>query len=211
MTTRRHFLQGTAAASMSMALPSMAQNQGEPMRLGLLTVKTGPLASGGIDMERALVMYLKERNNTLAGRKIELIVADTGGVPATARTKTQELVEKNRVHAIIGPNGAGKTTFVQVLLKSLGISEPDGSPTYAIVHEYRLSNGPDIYHLDCYRIENERDLAQLGLDELFEQNAFFFVEWPQKIEKILPDNAKWLYIRCAPESELREIVLTYDN
>jgi tRNA threonylcarbamoyladenosine biosynthesis protein TsaE len=113
--------------------------------------------------------------------------------------------------AIEGDMGAGKTTFVQVLLKSLGISEPDGSPTYAIVHEYRLSNGPDIYHLDCYRIENERDLAQLGLDELFEQNAFFFVEWPQKIEKILPDNAKWLYIRCAPESELREIVLTYDN
>ena len=65
-----------------------------PIRVGLLTVKTGPLASGGIDMERALVMYLKERNNVLAGRKVELIVADTAGVPATARTKTQELVER---------------------------------------------------------------------------------------------------------------------
>ncbi len=76
------------------------------IRVGLLTVKTGPLASGGIDMERALTMYLKERNDELAGRKIELIVADTGGVPATARTKTQELVERNNVHCLIGPLAA---------------------------------------------------------------------------------------------------------
>jgi branched-chain amino acid transport system substrate-binding protein len=74
--------------------------------VGLLTVKTGPLASGGIDMERALVMYLKERNNELAGRKIDLFVADTAGVPATARTKTQELVERNNVHCLIGPLAA---------------------------------------------------------------------------------------------------------
>ena len=53
-----------------------------------MTVKTGPLASGGLDMERALVMYLRERNNTLAGRKVELSVADTAGVPAQSRTKT---------------------------------------------------------------------------------------------------------------------------
>lgn len=113
--------------------------------------------------------------------------------------------------AIEGEMGAGKTTFVQELLRVLGIEKPDGSPTYAIVHEYRSNLGMPIYHLDCYRIENERDLAQLGLEELFDQAAFFFVEWPKKIEHILPDDAKWLYIRCAPDSELREIVLTYDN
>jgi branched-chain amino acid transport system substrate-binding protein len=87
--------------------PGLAQAQSkEAMRVGLVTVKTGPLASGGIDMERALTMFLKERNFTLAGRKIELIVADSGGVPANARTKTQELVEKNKVHLIIGPLAA---------------------------------------------------------------------------------------------------------
>jgi branched-chain amino acid transport system substrate-binding protein len=78
----------------------------EPIRLGLLTTKTGPVASGGIDMERALMMYLKERDYTLAGRKVDLISADTAGVPATARTKTQELVEKNKVHCLIGPLAA---------------------------------------------------------------------------------------------------------
>ena len=109
------------------------------------------------------------------------------------------------------PMGAGKTTFVQALLRELGIEQPDGSPTYAIVHEYVTKLGTKAFHLDCYRIENERDLAQLGLDELFEENAYFFVEWPDKIEKILPEHANWLYIRCEPEGELREIVLNYDN
>jgi branched-chain amino acid transport system substrate-binding protein len=71
--------------------------------VGLVTVKTGPLASGGIDMERGLTQYLREKNNTLAGRKVELIVADTGGVPAQARTKIQELVERDKIHVMIGP------------------------------------------------------------------------------------------------------------
>jgi branched-chain amino acid transport system substrate-binding protein len=64
------------------------------------------LASGGIDMDLAMAMFLKERDNALAGRKVELIVADTAGVPATARTKAQELIEKNNVHCIIGPLAA---------------------------------------------------------------------------------------------------------
>src|SRR5213593_4477079 len=62
-----------------------------------------PLASGGIDMERALVMYLRERNGALAGRKIELFVGDSGGVPAQARTKIQELVEREHIQVMIGP------------------------------------------------------------------------------------------------------------
>jgi branched-chain amino acid transport system substrate-binding protein len=109
MSNRRDFLQGTAAAGMSLALPGLAHAQaggGEPVRIGLLTVKTGPLASGGIDMERGMQMYLAERNNMLAGRKIQLIVADTGGVPATAKAKTQELVELNKVNLLIGPLAA---------------------------------------------------------------------------------------------------------
>src|SRR6202171_1129781 len=103
--SRRQFVSGVAGASIaSMAAPNLvfAQDSG-PIRVGLLAAKTGPLASGGIDMELALNMFLKERDNTLAGRKIELIVADTTGAPATARAKAQELIEKNSVHCIIGP------------------------------------------------------------------------------------------------------------
>jgi len=77
--------------------------QGEPLRIGFLTVRTGPLAAGGKQMEQGIELFLKERNNMLAGRKVELIIADTGGTPPQAKAKTQELVEKNHVHVIIGP------------------------------------------------------------------------------------------------------------
>ena len=106
--SRRQFVSTLAGASVaSLASPNLSFAQGSgPVRIGLLAAKTGPLASGGIDMELALTMFLKERDYTLAGRKVELTVADTAGVPATARTKTQELVEKNNVHCIIGPLAA---------------------------------------------------------------------------------------------------------
>jgi branched-chain amino acid transport system substrate-binding protein len=105
--SRRQILHGTAGLATAAALPSVASAQAAgPIRVGLLTVRTGPLASGGLDMERALKMYLQERNDTLSGRKIELTVADTAGSPATARTRTQELVEKNNVHCLIGPLAA---------------------------------------------------------------------------------------------------------
>jgi len=119
MSNRRDFLQGTAAAGMSLALPGLAQAQGgEPIRVGLLTVKTGPLASGGIDMERGMQMYLADRGNTLAGRKIQLIVADTGGVPATAKAKTQELVELNKVDVLIGPLAAFEALAIDEYIRA---------------------------------------------------------------------------------------------
>src|SRR3974390_2596262 len=94
--TRRELMQATAATVLTgFSRARAAAEAAGPIRVGLLTVKTGPLASGGIDMERALVMYLKERNNELAGRKIDLIVADTAGVPATARTTTQGALARN--------------------------------------------------------------------------------------------------------------------
>src|SRR6202795_2898012 len=106
--SRRQFVGSVAGAGIaSMAAPNLlhAQNSG-PIRIGMLAVKTGPLASGGIDMELAITMFLKERDTTIAGRKVDLIVADTTGAPATARAKAQELIEKNNVHCIIGPLAA---------------------------------------------------------------------------------------------------------
>ncbi len=108
--TRRRFIQATGAGLGASALgfSTILRAQSEPIRIGLMTVKTGPLASGGLDMERALVMYLRERNNVLAGRKVELFVGDSAGVPAQARTKLQELVEKNRIQVLIGPLAAAE-------------------------------------------------------------------------------------------------------
>ena len=98
----------TVAAILALVLPlSMANAQtSAPIRIGLLTVKTGPLATGGIQMEQGLTVYLEEHGSMMAGRPVELIVADTGGSPATAKTKAQELVERDGVDAIIGPLAA---------------------------------------------------------------------------------------------------------
>src|SRR5499433_279823 len=102
---RRRFIQaaGAGVGASALGFPAIARAQGTPIRLGLMTVKTGPLASGGIDMERALVQYLKEHDYTMAGRKVELFVGDSGGVPAQSRTKLQELVERDKIQIMIGP------------------------------------------------------------------------------------------------------------
>ena len=100
---RRTVLTGMLGASALVAAPAIARAQGSPMKIGFLTVKTGPLASGGIQMEQGLTLYLKERNNMLAGRPVQLFTGDSGGAPAVARTKMQEFVEKENIACLIGP------------------------------------------------------------------------------------------------------------
>jgi len=106
--SRRTMLAGTAAGAAAAAFkfptPAIAQNA--PFKLGLLTVKTGPLAQGGIQMEQGIVTYLKEKNYTFAGRKVDFISADSGGNPAGAKTKAQELIERDKVDSIVGPLAA---------------------------------------------------------------------------------------------------------
>jgi len=108
--TRRRIIQaaGIGLGASALGFPAIARAQAEPIRIGLMTVKTGPLASGGIDMERGLTQFLRDHNNTLAGRKVELTVGDSAGVPAQARTKLQELVERNKIQVMIGPLAAAE-------------------------------------------------------------------------------------------------------
>src|SRR5690348_17850755 len=102
--SRRTLLATGAAASILPSRLAFAQSS-EPLRIGFLTVKTGPLAAGGAQQEEGAALFLKERNSTLAGRKVELITKDTAGNPATAKTRTQELVEREKASVIIGPIG----------------------------------------------------------------------------------------------------------
>src|SRR6267154_3690062 len=85
------------------ALSTEALAQSESLRVGFLTVRTGALAAGGRQMEEGINLLLKERNYAFAGRKVDIIFADTAGQPALAKTKTQELIEREKVHVIIGP------------------------------------------------------------------------------------------------------------
>jgi len=106
--SRRTLLAGTAAGAAAAIgrFPAPAVAQPAPFKLGLLTVKTGPLAQGGIQMEQGVLTYLKEKNYTMGGRKVDFVSADTGGNPAGTKTKAQELVERDKVDVILGPLAA---------------------------------------------------------------------------------------------------------
>lgn len=118
---------GAVAATL---LPLQASHaQSEPIRIGFLTVRTGALAAGGKQMEEGIQLFLKERNNTIAGRKVELIIADTGGNPAGAKTKTQELVERNKVHVVIGPLAAFEALAIDDYIRQVKV--PIVSPSAA--------------------------------------------------------------------------------
>jgi len=100
--SRRTLLKASAAIGIFRAPAVLAQTP-EPLRIGFLTVLTGPLAAGGKQQEEGAALFLKGRNGTIAGRKVELITQDTAGQPALAKTKLQELVERSKVQVSIGP------------------------------------------------------------------------------------------------------------
>src|SRR5271170_5072016 len=117
--SRRALLAGTAAgaAAALTRFPAPAIAQAVPFKLGLLTVKTGPLAQGGIQMEQGVITYLKEKNYTIGGRKVDFVSADTGGNPAGTKTKAQELVERDKVDVILGPLAAFELLAINDYIK----------------------------------------------------------------------------------------------
>jgi tRNA threonylcarbamoyladenosine biosynthesis protein TsaE len=92
------------------------------------------------------------------------------------------------VWALYGSMGAGKTTLTKAIVAELGVQETVTSPTFSIVNEYRGSNEQQIYHFDFYRIKNEIEAYDLGIDEYFDSGHLCLVEWPEKIPTLLPPN-----------------------
>jgi branched-chain amino acid transport system substrate-binding protein len=117
---RRTVLKGalaTGVATSALKVPAAVAQAG-PIKVGFLTVKSGALASGGLQMEQGMLTFFKERNNQLAGRPVELVTGDTTGNPAVARTKTQELVERFGVNVIIGPLAAFEALAIDDYIRS---------------------------------------------------------------------------------------------
>ena len=98
----------------------------------------------------------------------------------------QSLVPPHVV-TIAGELGAGKTTLVQAICRGYGVDAPVTSPTFALVHEYRGRRSA-VFHLDLYRLRDERDLGQIGWDEMIESPALILVEWPERAGDALPAN-----------------------
>ena len=90
------------------------------------------------------------------------------------------LLKECKIVLLNGEMGAGKTTFTQEVLKQMGISHPEGSPTYSIINEYFSDQYGKIYHLDLYRIKDVEELFDIGIEDLLDGDSYCFIEWPEK-------------------------------
>lgn len=122
----------------------------------------------------------------------------------------QKMLTKTKVLELHGEMGTGKTTLIIELLKKMGVNDPEGSPTYSLINEYTLDKDTKIYHIDAFRINSIEEAYELGLDELFEENAFFFVEWAEKIINFLPERRITLTI-STNASLTRTYSITHDH
>ena len=106
---------------------------------------------------------------------------------------------------LIGNLGAGKTTLAKGIVNGVGAAPPEdvSSPTYTLIHEY---GGGRVYHIDLYRLEEAREAATLGLDEIFDRDALVLVEWGERFPRILPAERTEIHIRAHDDE--REIEVT---
>lgn len=112
-----------------------------------------------------------------------------------AARKFLELIGDHRVLAFYGSMGAGKTTFIKAVCHQLGVKETVASPTFAIVNEYLAGDGEAVYHFDFYRIKNEEEAIDFGCEDYFYSGRYCFIEWPERILSLLPEETLEINIR----------------
>ena len=114
----------------------------------------------------------------------------------------------NRVIAFYGDMSAGKTTFIKYLCQELGVDKSSvNSPTYAIVNEYETHGDQLIFHFDFYRLKDENEAYDMGYENYFYSNHYCFIEWPEKIANLLPENLFRIHI----ESEANMRIFTIEE
>lgn len=138
----------------------------------------------------------------------EIIIRSTDALDEAAREFMAEMGDET-VYTFTGEMGAGKTTFINALCRALGVEDdPTGSPTFAIVNEYRSDTTAElIYHFDLYRLENLEEAFDIGVEDYLDSGALCFIEWPERIADILPDDTVRVDIRELPDGS-RELTVT---
>ena len=118
---------------------------------------------------------------------MKIIIQNIEGIREAAREFINHIGE-HRVFAFYGSMGAGKTTFIKAICEELGVDDVITSPTFAIVNEYSYAEG-SLFHFDFYRIERLEEVYDMGYEDYFYSGALCFIEWPELIESLLPDDA----------------------
>ena len=103
------------------------------------------------------------------------------------------------VFAFYGHMGAGKTTFIKAICEELGVDDVVTSPTFAIVNEYTAADGIPIYHFDFYRVKRLEEVYDMGYEDYFYSDSLCFIEWPELIEELLPDDTVRVTINEQPD------------
>ena len=109
----------------------------------------------------------------------------------------------NKVLLINGEMGVGKTTLIKYLAKNLGVNEVTSSPTFSLVNEYQISENQYIYHFDVYRLKNEMEAMDMGIDEYLYSGNWCFIEWSEKIPNLIPPQHSTLSIELLPDGKRR--------
>lgn len=118
---------------------------------------------------------------------MEIRIKDISGIRLAAKEFIAHMGDR-KVFAFYGKMGAGKTTFISAVCEELGVSDVINSPTFAIVNEYLSGSGNPIYHFDFYRIKNIGEALDIGYYDYIDSDNLCFMEWPELIESILPDD-----------------------
>lgn len=108
-------------------------------------------------------------------------------------------VEGKKLFALYGPMGVGKTTFVKAVATCLGVEDDVSSPTFAIINEYLTKKGESVYHFDFYRVNDVSEALDFGYEEYFYGGSRCFIEWPEKIEELLPEHMVKCYFSENPD------------
>lgn len=137
---------------------------------------------------------------------LQMIIPSTAELPSIARRLLEE-VQDRKVWLFYGEMGVGKTTLIKALCEELGVKDTTSSPTFSIVNEYDSSDGP-IYHFDFYRIRSEQEALDLGYEEYFYSGQYCFVEWPELIPSLLPEDAAIIRIELSSRTE-RHLTLEF--
>lgn len=111
-----------------------------------------------------------------------------------------------RVWLFEGEMGAGKTTLIKALCRAVGVVSLVQSPTFSIVNEYTTHEGKSVYHFDCYRLRNEAEALDIGIEEYFDSGNYCFVEWPERISALWP--ATYYQIRLTADPHGRRTAET---
>ena len=136
--------------------------------------------------------------------KHEIRIKSIEGLPAAAR-EFASLMGDETVYAFHGEMGAGKTTFIRALVEQLGVDpEEANSPSFSIINEYRSNTTAElIYHFDLYRLESVDEALEIGVEDYFDSGALCLLEWPERIEALLPDDTVVVKITVDPADNSR--------